>query len=88
MEVGRSLVAFVLGLLLASFYGVVTLVLQKQPLWFCVHATLAVAGLAAFGMGLSAAVREDVTVMLPSLVSGKLELVKLIHNHDKSIQTD
>ncbi|KAE8289377.1 DC-STAMP domain-containing protein 2 [Larimichthys crocea] len=71
LEGGRSLVAFVLGLLLASLYGVTALFLQKQPLWLCVHTTLAVAVLAAFGMGLSAAVRADVTVMLPSLCSAR-----------------
>ncbi|XP_026173672.2 DC-STAMP domain-containing protein 2 [Mastacembelus armatus] len=68
-EAGRSLVAFVVGLLLASLYGLTALFLQKQPLWFCVHTTLAVACLAAFGMGLSAGVRADVMVMLPSLCS-------------------
>ncbi|XP_071325927.1 DC-STAMP domain-containing protein 2 isoform X2 [Trachinotus anak] len=69
LEGGRSLVAFVCGLLLASVYGATALFLQKQPLWFCAYTTLAVALLAAFGMGLSAGVRADVTVMLPSLCS-------------------
>ncbi|XP_035529108.1 DC-STAMP domain-containing protein 2 [Morone saxatilis] len=68
-EEGRSLVAFVFGLLLASLYGVTALFLQKQPLWLCVYTTLAVAVLAAFGMGLSAGIRADVMVMLPSLCS-------------------
>ncbi|XP_051253304.1 DC-STAMP domain-containing protein 2 [Dicentrarchus labrax] len=66
---GRSLVAFVFGLLLASLYGVTALFLQKQPLWLCVYTTLAVAVLAAFGTGLSAGIRADVMVMLPSLCS-------------------
>lgn len=70
-EGGWSLMAFVSGLVLASLYGVTALFLQKQPLWFCVHSTLAVAFLAAFGMGLSAGVRADVAVMLPSLCSGQ-----------------
>ncbi|XP_042345923.1 DC-STAMP domain-containing protein 2 [Plectropomus leopardus] len=69
LEGGRSLVAFVLGLLLASLYGLTALFLQKQPLWLCVYTTLTVAVLAAFGMGLSAGVRADVSVLLPSLCS-------------------
>ncbi|XP_076593574.1 DC-STAMP domain-containing protein 2 [Chaetodon auriga] len=67
LEGGRSLVAFVFGLLLASLYGLTALFLQRQPLWLCVYSTLAVAALAAFGMGLSAGVRADVAVLLPSL---------------------
>ncbi|XP_070690871.1 DC-STAMP domain-containing protein 2 [Pempheris klunzingeri] len=68
-EGGRSVVAFVSGLLLASLYGLSALAVQKQPLWFCVYSTLAVAVLAAFGLGLSVSVRANVTVMLPSLCS-------------------
>ncbi|XP_068586103.1 DC-STAMP domain-containing protein 2 [Cebidichthys violaceus] len=71
LEGGRSLVAFVSGVLLASLYGVTALFLQKQPLWSCVYTTLAVAVLAAFGMGLSAGVRADVSVLLPSLCSAR-----------------
>ena len=65
--------AFVSGLLLASLYGVAALILQNQPLWLCVYSTLALAGLTAFGLGLSADIRADVTVLLPSLVSGQFE---------------
>ncbi|XP_054869844.1 DC-STAMP domain-containing protein 2 [Amphiprion ocellaris] len=71
IEAGRSLLAFVLGLLLASVYGLLGLLLQKQSLWFCVQTTLVVGGLAAFGMGLSAGVRADVSVMLPTLCSAR-----------------
>lgn len=70
-EAGRSLLPFFFGLLLASAYGVTALFLQRQPLWSCVRVMLAVAGLAAFGMGLSAWVRVHVMVMLPSLCSGQ-----------------
>lgn len=70
MEVGQKMVAFVSGLLIASLYGLMTLFLQKQPLWFCAHTTLGLAGLAAFGMGLSVSVRASVMVMLPSMCSG------------------
>lgn len=62
---------FVFGLLLASLYGATALFLQRQPLWLCVYTTLALAVLAAFGMGLSAGVRADIMVLLPSLCSGE-----------------
>uniref|UniRef100_H3C6R0 DC-STAMP domain containing 2 n=1 Tax=Tetraodon nigroviridis TaxID=99883 RepID=H3C6R0_TETNG len=68
-ESGRSLLAFGLGLLLASLYGTMTLFVQKQPLWFCAYATQVLAALAAFGMGLSSGVRASVMVLLPSLCS-------------------
>ncbi|XP_031735940.1 DC-STAMP domain-containing protein 2, partial [Anarrhichthys ocellatus] len=71
LEGGWSLVAFVSGLLLASLYGVTALFLQKQPLWSCVYTTLTVSVLAAFGMGLSAGVRADVSLLLPSLCSAR-----------------
>ncbi|XP_075934508.1 DC-STAMP domain-containing protein 2 [Anarhichas minor] len=71
LEGGWSLVAFVSGLLLASLYGVTALFLQKQPLWSCVYTTLTVGVLAAFGMGLSAGVRADVSLLLPSLCSAR-----------------
>ncbi|KAM8870283.1 DC-STAMP domain-containing protein 2 isoform 6-T6 [Spinachia spinachia] len=71
LEAGRRLVAFTMGLLLASLYGAVALFLQKQPLWPCVYTTLGAAGLAAFGMGLSAGVRTDVAVLLPTLCSAR-----------------
>ncbi|KAF7226476.1 DC-STAMP domain-containing protein 2 isoform X1 [Nothobranchius furzeri] len=71
VQAGRSLMAFFVGLLLVSLYGAMTLFLQNQPLWFCVYSTVALAGLVAFGMGLSAGVRTDVMVMLPSMCSAR-----------------
>lgn len=71
MEAGSSLAAFVSGLLLASVFGGVALFLQKQPPWSCACTTLAVAVPAAFGMGLSAGVRADVSVLLPTMCSGR-----------------
>ncbi|KAM7382757.1 hypothetical protein PAMP_002474 [Pampus punctatissimus] len=71
VEAGRSLAAFVCGLLLASLYSITALFLQNQSLWLCVFSTLAVAFMAAFGMGLSASVRADIMVMLPSLCSAQ-----------------
>ncbi|XP_047217585.1 DC-STAMP domain-containing protein 2 isoform X3 [Girardinichthys multiradiatus] len=69
VQAGQSLAAFLSGLLLASLYGLMGLLIQKQPLWFCVHSTVALAGLASFGMGLSAGVRGSIMVMMPSMFS-------------------
>ncbi|XP_029361174.1 DC-STAMP domain-containing protein 2-like [Echeneis naucrates] len=69
LEAGWSLMAFFSGLVLASVYGATALFLQKQPLWFCVYTTLAMALIVAFSMGLSTGVRTIVMVMLPSLCS-------------------
>lgn len=69
LESGRSLLSFGFGLLLATLHGVVTLFVQKQPLWFCFYATQILAALAAFGMGFSTSIRASVMVMLPSLLS-------------------
>ena len=71
LECGRSLVPFVCGLLLASVYGTLALLVQKLPLWPCVYVTQVVAVLAAFGLGLSSGVRADIMVLLPSLCSGE-----------------
>ncbi|XP_056142132.1 DC-STAMP domain-containing protein 2 [Lampris incognitus] len=71
LEALRSLGAFCLGLLLASSYGVTAFFLQKHELWFCVYSTLAIATLAAFGMGLSASVRTTAMLMFPTLCSEK-----------------
>ena len=68
-ESGRSLLAFGAGLLLASLYGATVLFVQKQPLWFCFYTTQVLAAVAAFGMGLSSAVRASVAVLLPTLCS-------------------
>ncbi|XP_041842758.1 DC-STAMP domain-containing protein 2 isoform X2 [Melanotaenia boesemani] len=69
VEAGWSLVAFVSGLVLASLYGLIALLLQNQPIWLCVYTTVVLAGLVGFGMGLSAGVRVSVLVMLPSMCS-------------------
>lgn len=63
--------AFTCGLLLASLYGITALFVQKQPLWLCAYATVGVALLAAFGMGLWSGVRANVLVLLPTLCSGQ-----------------
>ncbi|XP_043973262.1 DC-STAMP domain-containing protein 2 [Gambusia affinis] len=75
VQAGRSLVAFLLGLLLAFIYGLLGFLLQKQPLRFCVNSTLILAGLTAFGMGLSVGLRASVMVMLPTLFSARGVLI-------------
>ncbi|XP_008401321.1 DC-STAMP domain-containing protein 2 [Poecilia reticulata] len=74
VQAGRSLVAFLFGLLLVFIYGLLGFVVQKQPLQFCTISTLILAGLTAFGMGLSIGFRTNVMVMLPTLFSARIVL--------------
>lgn len=69
LQSGWSLLAFGSGLFLATAHGVVSLFVQRQPLWFCFYTTQILAALLAFGMGLSASVRASVMITLPSLFS-------------------
>ncbi|KAM4600387.1 DC-STAMP domain-containing protein 2 [Polymixia lowei] len=71
LEAGRSVGVFLLGLVLASLYGLLALYLHNQDLWFSVYSTVGVASLAAFGMGLSVNIRANVLLMLPTLCSAK-----------------
>ncbi|KAG7335941.1 hypothetical protein KOW79_000634 [Hemibagrus wyckioides] len=76
----RSLAAFILGLLLAFIYGATALYIQKHALWYCIITTVTMAAFTAFGMGFSASVRANITLMLPMLCSreGKKILLFLI----------
>ncbi|XP_051575689.1 DC-STAMP domain-containing protein 2-like [Myxocyprinus asiaticus] len=65
----RSLGGFVLGLVLASVYGMTALYIQNHDLWFCVITTGVLATFAGFGSGLSDRVRTNVMLMLPMLCS-------------------
>ncbi|XP_077383142.1 DC-STAMP domain-containing protein 2 [Festucalex cinctus] len=68
---GQSLLAFGVGLTLASCYGATALFLEGAPLWTCAYSTLAVAAAAAFGMGMSVRVRGAVGLMMPALCSAQ-----------------
>lgn len=65
----RSLCGFVLGLFLASIYGMTALYIQNHNIWFCVITTGILAALFGFGSGLSDRVRTNVMLMLPMLCS-------------------
>ncbi|KAM9782569.1 LOW QUALITY PROTEIN: DC-STAMP domain-containing protein 2 [Neosynchiropus ocellatus] len=67
----RSLLAFLLGLVLALLYGAMMLVMHGHLLWFSAYVTLAVAGFLAFGMGLCIKLRVIVLLMLPSMLSAQ-----------------
>ncbi|XP_056617609.1 DC-STAMP domain-containing protein 2 isoform X2 [Triplophysa dalaica] len=67
----RSLCGFVLGLFLASIYGMTALYIQNHNIWFCVITTGILAALFGFGSGLSDRVRTNVMLMLPMLCSKK-----------------
>ncbi|XP_014825157.1 PREDICTED: DC-STAMP domain-containing protein 2 isoform X2 [Poecilia mexicana] len=74
VQAGRSLLAFLFGLLLVFIHGLLGFLVHKQPLQFCVISTLILAGLTAFGMGLSIGFRANVMVMLPTLFSARVVL--------------
>ncbi|XP_014876041.1 DC-STAMP domain-containing protein 2 isoform X1 [Poecilia latipinna] len=74
VQAGRSLVAFLFGLLLVFIHGLLGFLVHKQPLQFCVISTLILAGLTAFGMGVSIGFRANVMVMLPTLFSARVVL--------------
>ncbi|XP_052003260.1 DC-STAMP domain-containing protein 2 [Xyrauchen texanus] len=65
----RSLGGFVLGLFLATMYGMTALYIQNHNLWFCIITTGILATFAGFGTGLSDRVRTNVMLMLPMLCS-------------------
>ncbi|XP_063054505.1 DC-STAMP domain-containing protein 2 [Engraulis encrasicolus] len=65
----RRVCAFLFGLVLASLYGMTAMFVQNHGLWYCISSTAVIAGLAAFGMGLSRSVRANVMLMLPTLCS-------------------
>ncbi|KAM6968037.1 DC-STAMP domain-containing protein 2 [Aplochiton taeniatus] len=67
----RSLGGFVMGLLLASLYGMITLFIQNSELSFCINTTVAIAALAAFSMGCSVRARATVMLTVPMLCSAR-----------------
>uniref|UniRef100_A0A087XC63 DC-STAMP domain containing 2 n=1 Tax=Poecilia formosa TaxID=48698 RepID=A0A087XC63_POEFO len=79
VQAGRSLVAFLFGLLLVFIHGLLGFLVHKQPLQFCVISTLILAGLTAFGMGVSIGFRANVMVMLPTLFSGPARVVLFLY---------
>lgn len=70
-KVKRSIRSFVLGLFIASVYGMMALFVQNHGLWYSLISTVVIAALASFGMGLSEAIRANVMLMLPTLCSSK-----------------
>ncbi|XP_028319617.1 DC-STAMP domain-containing protein 2 [Gouania willdenowi] len=78
VQAGWRLLMFFCGLLVASLYGLTMFYVQNQPLWFTVYVTLVLAALAAFGMGVSAAARLSVLIMLPTLCSSRGRKILLL----------
>ncbi|XP_012678297.2 DC-STAMP domain-containing protein 2 [Clupea harengus] len=68
-KVKRSIRSFLVGLLIASVYGMMALFLQNHGLLYSIISTVVIAALAAFGMGLSKGIRANVMLMLPTLCS-------------------
>ncbi|KAG5271332.1 hypothetical protein AALO_G00178550 [Alosa alosa] len=68
-KVKRRIRIFLLGLILASVYGIIALFVQNHGLWYGVISTVVIAALTAFGMSLSEGIRVNVMLMLPTLCS-------------------
>ncbi|XP_074079446.1 DC-STAMP domain-containing protein 2 isoform X6 [Macrotis lagotis] len=68
-EVAQSVCGFILGLTLATIYGLLGLLVQGHDPWSCLAGTLSLAFFLALGMGFSLSVRITVLLMLPRTFS-------------------
>lgn len=77
-KVKRSIRSFLLGLFIASVYGMMALFVQNHGLWYSLISTVVFAAIVAYGMGLSEAIRANVMLMLPTLCSSKFTTRRLV----------
>lgn len=77
-KVKRSIRSFLVGLLIASVYGMMALFLQNHGLLYSIISTVVIAALAAFGMGLSKGIRANVMLMLPTLCSSTFIILHVV----------
>ncbi|XP_032305049.1 DC-STAMP domain-containing protein 2 [Coturnix japonica] len=70
-KAARSVTGFVLGMVLASFYGVLVLLVQSANAWFCLLSTAALGAALGLGMGFSIKVRMTVLLSLPHVFTSK-----------------
>lgn len=68
----RSTGAFILGLSLATAYGLLELLVEGHNPWGCLVGTLTLATFLSLGMGFSRQVRVTVLLLLPQAFSSKL----------------
>ncbi|XP_031822547.1 DC-STAMP domain-containing protein 2 isoform X2 [Sarcophilus harrisii] len=77
-EVAQSVGGFILGLALATSYGLLGLLLQGRSPWTCLVITLSLAIFLGLGMGFSSSVRITVLLLLPQAFSRQSRTLLLI----------
>ncbi|XP_036610114.1 DC-STAMP domain-containing protein 2 [Trichosurus vulpecula] len=77
-EVARSVGGFILGLSLATAYGLLGLFVQGHSPWTCLVATISLAIFLGLGMGFSSSVRITVLLLLPQAFSRQGRTLLLI----------
>ncbi|XP_051849858.1 DC-STAMP domain-containing protein 2 [Antechinus flavipes] len=77
-EVAQSVGGFILGLALATSYGLLGLLLQGRSPWTCLVITLSLAVFLGLGMGFSSSVRITVLLLLPQAFSRQGRTLLLI----------
>lgn len=68
----RSVGAFMLGLSLATAYGLLELLVERRSPWGCLVSTLTLAAFLSLGMGFSRQIRVTVFLLLPQAFSSEL----------------
>ncbi|XP_072503244.1 DC-STAMP domain-containing protein 2 isoform X1 [Notamacropus eugenii] len=77
-EVAQSVGSFILGLTLATAYGLVGLLVQGHSPWMCLVSTFSLAVFLGLGMGFSHSVRITVLLLLPQAFSRQGRTLLLI----------
>ncbi|XP_075396869.1 DC-STAMP domain-containing protein 2 [Tenrec ecaudatus] len=74
----RSVAAFLLGLTLATAYGLLELLVEGRSPWGCLVGTLTLAAFLSLGMGFSRQVRVTVLLLLPQAFSRQGQILLLV----------
>ncbi|KAI5940791.1 DC-STAMP domain-containing protein 2 [Manis javanica] len=74
----RSMGAFMLGLSLATAYGLLELLVERRSPWGCLVSTLTLAAFLSLGMGFSRQIRVTVFLLLPQAFSKQSRTLLLV----------
>ncbi|XP_014816715.1 PREDICTED: DC-STAMP domain-containing protein 2 [Calidris pugnax] len=77
-ELARSAGGFVLGLVLASLYGVVVLLAQGHNVWYCLLTTSSLGTALGLGMAFSTKLRVTVLLSLPHIFTREGKMLMLL----------
>ncbi|XP_044530982.1 DC-STAMP domain-containing protein 2 [Gracilinanus agilis] len=77
-EVAKSVGGFILGLTVATAYGLIGLLVQGHSPWSCLVVTLSLAIFLSLGLGFSRSIRIIVFLMLPQIFSRQGRILLLI----------